>query len=215
MPRAVFELQCELDAAHHDKRERFRTELTAKFGRVITEDELEAYIIDRLDRLCPAKKAADVEDVVLPADAKTPQNMIDTVRERDHVCRGCGSDQNLHCHHIVWRYHGGPTCVSNLALVCNACHGKIHDGILFPEGSLPNLKFVDKRGDAIEDEAPPLSPRLTIQRPVESAVQTADCGKLSYDEIPDVIDAAWFKRYGELVDWTKKGALIIKPGARR
>ncbi len=47
---------------------------------------------------------------------------------RDQHCIGCGANP-LWCraHHIIWWSKNGPTDLSNLVLVCDDCHHKIHD----------------------------------------------------------------------------------------
>lgn len=47
---------------------------------------------------------------------------------RDQHCVGCGANP-LWCraHHIIWWCDGGGTDISNLLLVCDGCHHKIHE----------------------------------------------------------------------------------------
>ena len=52
----------------------------------------------------------------------------DAVKERDKVCQICGSDQNLHVHHMIyfkghlaWEYDH-----QYLILLCSNCHIKEH-----------------------------------------------------------------------------------------
>ena len=47
---------------------------------------------------------------------------------RDKACVGCGADANRSfSHHIDHWQNGGKTDYPNLVLVCNDCHGNIHD----------------------------------------------------------------------------------------
>jgi len=49
------------------------------------------------------------------------------VFERDKwKCVCCKNRNNLHCHHIIFRSHGGDDASWNLLTVCNDCHEKIH-----------------------------------------------------------------------------------------
>lgn len=52
------------------------------------------------------------------------------VFERDRwMCRSCGWRGNLHCHHIVFRSHGGVDADWNLVVLCAACHDGIHKDV--------------------------------------------------------------------------------------
>lgn len=65
--------------------------------------------------------------LVLPRDAY--KELCTSVHQRDGwKCRapGCGVRQNLHCHHIVFRSHGGDDASYNLITVCMRCHDLIH-----------------------------------------------------------------------------------------
>ena len=52
------------------------------------------------------------------------------ILERDnHRCQGCGvSNTELHVHHIVPLGAGGTNVKSNLQVLCEDCHGRIHGG---------------------------------------------------------------------------------------
>lgn len=53
-----------------------------------------------------------------------------TVLERDGwKCRNCGSRNNLHVHHIVFRSQQGPDESWNLCVLCNYCHDGIHTDV--------------------------------------------------------------------------------------
>lgn len=43
-----------------------------------------------------------------------------------NACQNCESDTDLHVHHIVPLALGGRNILSNLAVLCGVCHGKIH-----------------------------------------------------------------------------------------
>ncbi len=46
---------------------------------------------------------------------------------RDRHCTGCGHRATAcDAHHIQWWEHGGPTDITNLALLCPTCHNKTH-----------------------------------------------------------------------------------------
>jgi len=44
----------------------------------------------------------------------------------DHRCVSCGSDDDLHVHHIIPRSQGGPNELDNLATLCAECHQYAH-----------------------------------------------------------------------------------------
>ena len=52
-------------------------------------------------------------------------------------CRVCKRRQALHCHHIVFRSHGGDDAEWNLLTICNNCHDAVHNRfvIILPTGS--------------------------------------------------------------------------------
>jgi len=50
------------------------------------------------------------------------------VLKRDgHSCRNCGSNEDLHVHHIVPISNGGNDIESNCVVLCSSCHGRTHD----------------------------------------------------------------------------------------
>jgi hypothetical protein len=67
---------------------------------------------------------------------------------RDGGCRvpGCGRRHHLHGHHIEAWAEGGPTCLSNLVLVCPGHHRMIHEGALVVAIRAGKIAFVDQRG---------------------------------------------------------------------
>ena len=46
------------------------------------------------------------------------------------MCRFCGSRNNLHVHHIVFRSEQGADAAANLATLCLLCHEGLHQGKL-------------------------------------------------------------------------------------
>jgi 5-methylcytosine-specific restriction endonuclease McrA len=42
-------------------------------------------------------------------------------------CRCCGRRNNLHCHHVRFRSHGGDDIMENLLTLCDECHSKLHE----------------------------------------------------------------------------------------
>lgn len=54
--------------------------------------------------------------------------------DRDKRCRRCGSQQNMHVHHIVARYDGGTNDLSNLITLCYNCHMEWHAFEAHPVG---------------------------------------------------------------------------------
>ncbi len=58
-----------------------------------------------------------------------PKNLARAVAERDRHCRFPGCDRPAHwsdVHHIVDWYHGGPTVIGNLLLLCGRHHHLLH-----------------------------------------------------------------------------------------
>ena len=43
-------------------------------------------------------------------------------------CRGRSKDKQLHCHHIVFKEHGGSDHPDNLIVFCRTCHDLLHEG---------------------------------------------------------------------------------------
>lgn len=47
--------------------------------------------------------------------------------ERDsYTCQNCGSDKDLHVHHVTPRWDGGGNELQNLMTLCRNCHEKLH-----------------------------------------------------------------------------------------
>jgi 5-methylcytosine-specific restriction endonuclease McrA len=51
------------------------------------------------------------------------------VRERDRVCRYCGSNWRLSVHHVTPYWLGGSDTLDNLRLACGVCHPKLDAAI--------------------------------------------------------------------------------------
>lgn len=59
------------------------------------------------------------------------EEMKQRIFERDEFkCRYCGSRNNLHAHHIVYRSEQGTDTASNLVTLCVFCHDGVHQGKL-------------------------------------------------------------------------------------
>jgi hypothetical protein len=72
----------------------------------------------------------DEAELVLEG-ATTLEWLRQAVFERDgHRCIACHATRRLHAHHVVFRSHGGPTRLDNLATLCAKCHGLLHEGFL-------------------------------------------------------------------------------------
>jgi hypothetical protein len=78
---------------------------------------------------------------------------------RDKGCRfpGCGARRYLHAHHIVHWSRGGPTCISNLVLVCGRHHRLVHEGGFDVTGTNGNVTFIRPDGTPIDKLPPRLS----------------------------------------------------------
>ena len=57
------------------------------------------------------------------------------------VVPGCGSCRYLEAHHLRPRALGGPSTVENLALLCDAHHTQLHEGLMAITGLAPDLTF--------------------------------------------------------------------------
>jgi hypothetical protein len=57
------------------------------------------------------------------------------------VVPGCRSCRFLEVHHLVAREHGGTNTIGNLALMCDAHHAQLHDGLITARGTAPDLTF--------------------------------------------------------------------------
>ena len=53
-----------------------------------------------------------------------------TLHRDDYTCQHCKGrlgDPKLHCHHVIWRQHGGSDHPDNLLVLCETCHHGVHD----------------------------------------------------------------------------------------
>jgi hypothetical protein len=59
------------------------------------------------------------------------------LKHRDGTCRfpGCSRRRHLHPHHIEHWVHGGPSDLTNLAMLCTAHHALMHEGGWHVEGN--------------------------------------------------------------------------------
>lgn len=56
-----------------------------------------------------------------------PRPVRSQVAARDHSrCRGCGTNRDLHLHHIQYRSQGGDHVPHNLVTLCFHCHTLVH-----------------------------------------------------------------------------------------
>ncbi|MBU9765132.1 DUF222 domain-containing protein [Mycobacterium sp. TNTM28] len=70
-------------------------------------------------------------------------------RDRCCVVPGCGATRGLHAHHIRHWEGGGPTELSNLALVCPYHHRAHHQGHITITGPAHQLTVTDSRGRSL------------------------------------------------------------------
>jgi hypothetical protein len=75
---------------------------------------------------------------------------------RDGGCRvpGCGRRRHLHAHHIHSWAAGGPTKLSNLALVCSGHHRMLHEGKLSAEIRDQQIVFRNQMGREVPGVPP-------------------------------------------------------------
>jgi predicted restriction endonuclease len=57
------------------------------------------------------------------------------------VVPGCTSCRFLEAHHLEWLSMGGTHSMQNIALLCDAHHKQLHEGIISITGNAPNLVF--------------------------------------------------------------------------
>ena len=73
------------------------------------------------------------------------------LEHRDRTCAvpGCGATRGLHAHHIRHWEDGGPTELSNLALLCPYHHRLHHSGTITITGPAERLRVTDDNGDEL------------------------------------------------------------------
>lgn len=99
--------------------------------------------IGRLDAETPARAAASV--------SKRMRRQV-FARDRSRcTVPGCRSTKHLDVHHIVFQARGGKHRLSNLTLLCSACHHKLHAGMLAITGSAPDKLVFQSRREIDED----------------------------------------------------------------
>ena len=101
----------------------------------------------------------DADGRILEVGARTrtiPPALRRALQHRDHGCRfpGCSS-RFTHGHHIRHWANGGPTTLSNLALLCRRHHRAIHeDGFQVERLDAGELEFRDPRGRLVPHVPP-------------------------------------------------------------
>jgi hypothetical protein len=104
----------------------------------------------------PAAEPEKKSKVVPPEerDRPNPPGLVTKIYLRDGgvcqnpLCRRRGS--LFHCHHIVFRSHGGRTALYNESLVCTTCHSLLHAGLLVVEGNPATGLVWKTKSDLIE-----------------------------------------------------------------
>ena len=83
---------------------------------------------------------------------------------RDHGCRfpGCGARRYLHAHHIVHWARGGPTCITNLLLLCGRHHRLVHEGGFGVVANGGRIRFTRPDRTVIANPNPTLDPNLGV-----------------------------------------------------
>ena len=82
-------------------------------------------------------------------------------RDRCCVVPGCGATRGLQAHHIQHWEDGGPTELSNLAMVCPHHHRMHHLGVITITGPADRLTVTDSDGQALSSASlarPPTTP---------------------------------------------------------
>jgi hypothetical protein len=71
-----------------------------------------------------------------------PQKTKSIVLKRDGgKCKICGKSNNINFHHIKPKAENGNHDVSNIILVCNACHSLVHQGYIEIKGESGSIKI--------------------------------------------------------------------------
>ncbi len=89
-------------------------------------------------------------------------------RDRTCVIAGCGATRGLHAHHIRHWEDGGPTDMSNLALLCPYHHRLHHRGVITITGPADHLRVIDNTGR-------PLSAGSLARPPAKPPPAVATC----------------------------------------
>jgi hypothetical protein len=216
-----------LNRVQHELVEQAHAKLEQELGRRVGQAEFFEEVARLLlasdaDGTVPGRKKVDgsVFRVVVAEDAATEpaleaaaSDAAASLRLRRRViardrakCQACESRRSLMLHHVVWRSRGGPTVADNLVTLCARCHGLVHEGLLQVAGAPGRWRMSDRRGRPLErafDGGG--TPRLTLRwsRPAVAASSAEDGAigeAFSLDDIPDVVDARWFREHEHLLD---------------
>jgi hypothetical protein len=125
------------------------TTVDTKGGRVAVSEERLAEIAPYADHVRLPAAEAEAPEPLPNGQIDVPNSSVLSrqVRSRDgQRCSnpGCGSRLGLAAHHIIFRYLGGPTTLTNETTVCGTCHSLIHNGLLEVSGS-PTTGLVWRR----------------------------------------------------------------------
>jgi len=151
----------------------------------------------------------------------TSPELRKAVLSRDgHRCRCCGGRGGLTVHHRRWRRYGGATAAENLITLCRACHSLVHDRYLFVVAVEPRgVRFLDRRGRPVDGPPRPGAPIPVGPGAPAPAARAAPAGAgdvVGLEDLPDVVDAAWWARYGHLLLPSGRGReLELRPGRPR
>jgi hypothetical protein len=112
----------------------------------------DAVEIGRIDQGAPARAAQTI-----------PPSTRRLVWHRDHgrcIVPGCRSTIHGEVHHIHFRSDGGGHDPANLAVLCGACHDRVHQGTLLIRGTAPDgLTFLHGDGRPFGAPPPNIDPR--------------------------------------------------------
>jgi len=166
---------------------------------------------------CPSHLAVDTADGPVSAatlaapDRKTPPWMRARVLERDGIlCRNCGSRQRLHAHHVIFREHGGPTRPSNLATLCDQCHGLLHAGHLVARGDHGATCRFESPDVAAMNEAARATRAALVLEPTPAPVERPE--PLALPALPAEVDVEWWGRHAEALRSGEAGRLDLMLG---
>ena len=121
-------------------------------------------------------------------------------------------------HHVVWYSRGGPTTTDNLVTLCARCHGLVHDGFLrVTRAEGDGFRFADRHGAPLDGRHPAMAAAIAVTAcavahasppaPVPAPVpEGAALG--SEADIPDVVDAAWWRTHEHELEWTGRGIRV-------
>lgn len=96
---------------------------------------------------------------------KIPPDMRAAVFDRDnHQCQECGSEDHLHCDHIIPVSKGGPTEESNLQVLCRVCNSRKRDRIRKSD-ERKSAELIGRSTDNPRTTITPLSEEITPPSP--------------------------------------------------